>query len=233
MNPLTTASPPSAAPPAPADAPLLVVFGAGGHGRVAADAALACGRWRAVLACDRREDLWGGELLPGVTVLSPAALRDLPLPWELHVAIGDNLSRRHEALALRAGEAGRATRASVAHPTAAVAATARIAPGCLLAAHCVVGPAAVLGEGSVVNHTAVVDHDCRLAAWSHVAPGARLGGGVHVGEAALVGSGSTVLRGLRLGAGCVLGAGAVLLEDLPADARWAGVPARPTRHAAA
>ena len=229
MNP--TSRSPAQNPRADTDALVLVVFGAGGHGRVAADAALASGAWRAVLACDRREALWGGELLPGVPVVSPAALRELREPWSLHVAIGDNASRQREARALLADEARQARLASVIHPSAALAVGARVGAGCLLAAQCVVGPLAELGEGAIVNHGAVVDHDCVVQAWAHVAPGARLGGGVRVGEAALVGAGSTVLRGFAVGARCVLGAGAVALQDLPADSCWIGVPARPAQAA--
>lgn len=225
---MTASSPSLVAPPG---APALVVFGAGGHARVAADAALASGAWSAVLVSDRREDLWGSQLLPGLRVLAPRALRDLPLPWGLHVAIGDNAARRREARALLLDEARAAFLASVVHPLAALAPSARIGPGCLLAAHSVVGPLAHLGEGVIVNHTAVVDHDGVVGPWTHVAPGARLGGGVRVGEAALLGSGSTVLPGLRVGAGSVLGAGAVALRDLPEAACWAGVPARAIRRA--
>ena len=214
------------------DKPLLIVFGAGGHGRVAADAALCSGAFARVVACDRATTTWGTELLPGVPVLSPAELATLSEPLAVHVAIGNNPVRRQEADKL-AAELPQATLVSIVHPRASVAATARIAPGCLLTAQCVVGPMAELGIGAIVNHGAVVDHDCRIAAWTHIAPGVKLGGAVQVGEAALVGAGSTVLRNLRIGADATLGAGAVLLQDLPDGESWAGVPARPLQGASA
>jgi sugar O-acyltransferase (sialic acid O-acetyltransferase NeuD family) len=200
---------------------LLIVFGAGGHGRVAADAALASGRWREVVAADRDAALWGRELLPGVPVLSPAALPGLQGPLALHVAIGDNANRCAEAHAWST----LAPLASIVHPSAAVAASASIGAGCLLAAQCVVAPLTRLGSGVIVNHGAIVDHDCQIDAWVHVAPGARLGGAVQVASRALLGSGCTVLPGLRVGAGAVLGAGAVAARDVPDGQRWAGVPA--------
>ncbi len=208
----------------PADT-LLIVFGAGGHGRVVADAALASGAWRGVVAADRDAALWGGELLPGVPVLAPAALTDLRGPLAVHVAIGDNANRRGEAQAW----AALGPLASVVHPSAAVATSAEIGAGCLLAANCVVAPLARLGAGVIVNHGAIVDHDCGVDPWTHIAPGARLGGAVRVGESALLGSGCTVLAGLRVGAGAVLGAGAVATRDVPDAQCWAGVPAAPLR----
>lgn len=212
-----------------AQKPLLIVFGAGGHGRVAADAALASGAFARVVASDRNPASWGGELLPGVPIVSPDDAAALPGPRRLHVAIGDNATRSAEAQRVCA----LGPLATIVHPRASVAASARIGAGCLIAAQSVVGPMVELGAGVIVNHAAVVDHDCRIAAWAHIAPGARLGGAVHVGEAALVGAGSTVLRDLRVGAGATLGAGAVLLQDQPDGAAWAGVPARPLRGATA
>ncbi len=209
--------------------PTLIVFGAGGHGRVAADAALLSGAFARVVASDRNPATWGSDLLPGVPVLSPEDASTLPGPRVVHVAIGNNPVRRDEAARL----AALGTLATVAHPSASVAASARVAAGCLITAQCVVGPMAELGVGAIVNHGAVVDHDCRIGAWAHVAPGARLGGAVLVGEAALVGAGSTVLRNLRVGAGATLGAGAVLLQGLPDGEAWAGVPARPLAQASA
>ena len=209
--------------------PLLIVFGAGGHGRVAADAAMASGAFSRVLASDRNPVTWGGELLPGVPVLSPQDAAALSGPRAVHVAIGDNPMRRDEAARL----ASVGPLATIVHPRASVAASARVGPGCLITAQCVVGPMAELGEGAIVNHGAVVDHDCRIGAWAHIAPGVKLGGAVQVGETALVGAGSTVLRNLRVGTGATLGAGAVLLQDLPDGEAWAGVPARPLRGASA
>ena len=216
---MTTASPP----------PLLIVFGAGGHGRVVADAALASANFRAVVASDRDPSLWGQQLLPGVPIVSPTALRTLQEPLALHVAIGNNLVRQKEAQALR----DIAPLVSVIHPRASVAQSSSIAPGCLLAAHCVIGPLAELEQGVIVNHGAVVDHDCRIDAWAHIAPQAALGGAVRVGAASLVGAGSVVLRDVSIGAGVTLGAGGVALTDVPAGQSWAGVPARPLERASA
>ena len=205
---------------------LLIVFGARGHGRVVADAALAAGGWRGVVASDRDPALWGTELLPGVPIVAPDALPGLRTPLALHVAIGDNSSRRAEAEALR----DLAPLVSVVHPRASLAPSAEIGAGCLLAAQAVVAPLARLGAGVIVNHGAVIDHDCWVDSWCHIAPGARLGAASGVGAGALLGSGCTVLPGLRVGAGVRLGAGAVATRPIPDGATWVGVPAQPLRN---
>ena len=205
--------------------PLLIVFGAGGHGRVAADAALASRRWRMVVASDRRAELWGSELLPGVKILAPEQLADLPGPLQLHVAIGANPARQREAQQLRQELPG-AELVSIVHPQAAVAPSSVIGAGCLIAAMAVLAPLARLGQGVIVNHGAVVDHDCQVGDWSHLAPGCRLGGGAEIGARALLGANSTLLPLLRAGDDVLLGAGAVATHHLEPGSRWAGVPAR-------
>lgn len=199
----------------------LLIFGAGGHARVVADAALRAGI-TAVLASDRDPARCQGELLPGVT-LRPLA--DLPQPWAeaLHVAIGDNAARERETLALGAQQL-----TSLCHPAASVSVHAHLAPGCFVAAQAVVAPGARLGRGVIVNHGAVVDHDCHVGDFAHIAPGAVLGGGVRIGAAVLVGAGAVVQPGRSLAAGAVIGAGAVVCQDIDLPGTWVGVPARRT-----
>lgn len=197
----------------------LLVFGAGGHGRVVADAALVAGRWSRVLASDRDPARCVGELLPGVAMLLAADA--VACAGAVHVAIGSAAGRERETAALGAGML-----ATVVHPRAAVAAGASLSPGCFVAAQAVVAPGASLGIGVIVNHGAVVDHDAQVGDFSHIAPRAALGGGVAIGRRVLVGSGACVLPGLRIGDDVVIGAGAVVCEHLPEKGVYAGVPAR-------
>ncbi len=196
----------------------LLILGAGGHGRVVADAALAAGSWTRVSATDRDPARCNGELLPGVTLLANAPIH---AERAVHVAIGDAGARAREVSGLPAGAL-----ASVIHPKASVSPHAFIAPGCFIAAQAVVAPGARLGISVIVNHGAVVDHDVSVGEFSHIAPMAVLGGGVEVGRRVLVGSGAGILPGLRIGDDVVIGAGAMVVEDLPEAGVYAGVPVR-------
>lgn len=196
----------------------LLIFGAGGHGRVVTDAALLAGHWPRVLASDRDPARCGGELLPGVALLPPADA--VPVATAIHIAIGNATGREREVVAL----AGRLV--SVIHPQATVSPFAQLGAGCFVAARAVVAPAARLGVSVIVNHGAVVDHDVTVGDFCHIAPLVALGGAVQIGRRVLVGSGSTILPGVHIADDVVVGAGAVVADHLLEPGVYAGVPAR-------
>ncbi|MBC7605294.1 MAG: sugar O-acyltransferase, partial [Ramlibacter sp.] len=152
----------------------LLILGAGGHGRVVADAALTSGHWSRVFACDRDPSRSHGDLLPGVLLMPIAQALAVGVP--VHVAIGNASHRERECLAVPVGSL-----ASVTHPSSSISRFARLAQGCFVAAQSVIAAGASLGKSVIVNHGAVVDHDVVIGEFSHVAPRAALGGNVVVG----------------------------------------------------
>jgi len=199
----------------------LLILGAGGHGRVVADAALAQGRWTRVRVSDRDPARVGEELLPGLRVepLDVAVAGSSAV----HVAIGSAAARAREA------QATGLPLATVVHPHASVSPHAHVGEGSFVAARAVVAPGARLDACVIVNHGAVVDHDVQVGAFTHVAPLAALGGNARIGQRVLIGSGATVLPGVELGDDLVIGAGAVVREHLEPAGVYAGVPARRVR----
>lgn len=199
--------------------PVLLILGAGGHGRVVADAALRSGGWARVLATDRDPARCVGELLPGVPLLPLVTALEQAGAW--HVAIGDAVARAREC-----GSLGARAFAAIVHPAASVSPFAELAPGCLVAAGAVVAPGARIGAHVIVNHGAVVDHDCEVGPFCHLAPQSALGGGVRLGAGVMVGSGVRVLPGLRVADHVVIGAGAVVHRSIDEAGTYVGVPAR-------
>ena len=200
----------------------LLVLGAGGHGRVVADAALRQGGWHEVSATDRDGACCSGELLPGVRLGVLEVM--LPQASAVHIAIGNAQSRETEARAI-----GMERLAAVVHPDATLSPHAQLGAGCFLAARAVVAPRANLGACVIVNHGAVVDHDVQVGDFCHIAPNAALGGDVRLGKRVLVGSGASVLPGVSICDDAVIGAGSVVLADIAEPGAYAGSPARRIR----
>ena len=186
----------------------IVVYGAGGHGHVVADA----------IEADRRAV--AGFLDDNATehVLGGADwLREHPRAVVAH-GIGSNAARErlhnHQFVL-------------IVHPSAVVSRSARIGPGTVVLANAVLNARCEIGVGVIVNTSAVVEHDCVVGDFVHVAPRACLLGGVHVGDQAFIGAGAVVLPGVHIGRRATVGAGAVVTESVPAHTTVIGVPARP------
>ena len=201
------------------DASPLLIFGAGGHGRVLVDAALLAHQWPRIVVSDRKLPENQSELLPGIHLLAVDAA--LALGPSVHIAIGNNHFRQKEA-----GAWGHERLVSVVHPAAVVSVFSQIALGCFVAAGAVVGPSAQVGMGVIINHGAVVDHDVEVGAFSHIAPNASLGGHAKLGTRVLIGSGAVVLPLIEIGDDVTVGAGSVVNINLLEPGTYAGIPAR-------
>ncbi|WP_428262265.1 NeuD/PglB/VioB family sugar acetyltransferase [Haliangium sp.] len=206
----------------------VVIYGAGGHGKVVADAALA-GGWSVLGFADDDPDKADAEVaaLP-VLAIGRADLISLCRRRGAAVicAVGDNAGRRAQQQALAGAGLELAT---VVHPAAVVARSARLGPGAVLLAGAIVNPDAEIGPGAIVNTAASIDHDNRIGAFAHVSPGAHTGGTVVVGTGTHVGIGAAVRNDITIGAWSIIGAGAVVVADIPDRVVAYGNPARVVR----
>lgn len=205
----------------------VVIFGAGAHGVVLAEA---------LQLADRRLEGWiydddaalhgtrvaGREVRPSITIdtLDPASA-------QLANAVGSvGLPKARQAVYQRYTDKG-FTFATVIHPAAIVSPSATLANGAQLMAGCVIQTHATIGINTIINTRASVDHDCVIGDHTHLAPGVTLSGNVTVGPGCHLGTGATVIQGVTIGKGSLVAAGAVVTQDLPPGSRVRGVPARP------
>jgi acetyltransferase EpsM len=201
---------------------LLLIWGAGGHGKVVLDIARSTGRFERVAFLDDDPARVGltfcGCLIEG----GHEELHRFP-GFSFVVAVGDNRTRaRCFSHALGNG----LSPASLIHPTAVIAPSASIGPGTVVMPGVIVKAGAVMGEDCIINTGAIVEHDCRIDAHVHISPRVVLGGGVSVSPFAHVGIGAVVLPGAVIGEEAIVGAGAVVLKEAPARCTVLGVPAK-------
>ena len=201
----------------------LLIVGAGGHGKVVAEAAAKMGDWSAIAFLD--------DKFPSVN-----AIRDWPVLGTLEqveelfpeysgcaVAIGDS-SLRLELVKkyLKLGY----SLPSIIHPASSVSSFVSLGAGCVVCAKAVINPDSKIGDGCILNTGVIVDHDCELGEGVHLAPGVNLAGGVCVGHRSLIGVGSSVIPQIKIGENVIVAAGSVVIQNIDDNCTVAGVPAK-------
>lgn len=194
----------------------LVVIGASGHGKVAADIAVKCGYEEIVfLDDDETVKTCGRYAVMGKS----EAVREIM--GHVVVAIGNPAIRRKMQKSIEEERL-----AILVHPSAVIAEDVEIGKGSVVMAGAVINPGSVIGKGCIINTCASVDHDCKLGDYVHVAVGAHLAGSVEIGERTWVGAGAVINNNVAICEGCMIGAGAVVINDIEEAGTYVGVPAK-------
>jgi len=207
----------------------LIIVGAGGFSREAAEAARAAGRagapWRLAGFVDDAEHLAGTEI-DGVPVLGRVDDVRARLDSVLVVGVGrpDNYTARlriveHLALAP-------ARYATIVHPAASFGDSTIIGPGSVALAGVVATAAVRIGAHVALMPGVVLTHDNLIGDYATLASGVKLGGGVHIGTGAYLGAGVIVRENVTIGPWAMVGMGSIVTRDVPAGELWLGTPAR-------
>lgn len=200
----------------------LAIYGAGGHGKVIADAAELCG-WKKILFFDENHvNQTHNGPWPVVGDFEELSKR-LPEFKGVIIAIGNNLIRleKHNQL-LKLG----ANIVSIIHPSATISPYANIGLGSVVVAGAVINPFSKVGDAAIINTSASVGHDCELGNAVHICPGTRLAGHVSIGESSWIGVGSSVVQEVSITNNVYIGAGSVVVKDIEESGTYFGVPAK-------
>lgn len=199
----------------------LILIGASGHGRVAADIARLCGYERIDFLDDNRNlQSCGIDKIIGPT---KDFQRFIDLDTDFFVAIGNAVVR--QKIQKEIEKMGGAV-VSLIHPNAVIAKDIQIGMGTILMAGTVVNAGTIIGRGCILNTASSVDHDCEIGEFVHIAVGAHLSGTVRVGDYTWIGSGGIVSNNVNLCSDCMIGAGAVVVKDIKEAGTYMGVPAK-------
>ena len=200
----------------------LLIFGAGGHAKVAFDCAVCMQKYSTI------DFMVDGDLTGGIEGHALLSFRDSSTENiknaydEVIVAIGDNRVRLKKSCDfLREG----IILATLIHPSAIVSQYANVGVGTVVFAQSVINPFARVGNACIINTAAVVEHDCILQDGVHISPGVLMGGNVRIGETSWLCIGSRISNDVEIGSRVVVAAGSVVLHSTPNDVMVAGIPA--------
>jgi len=194
----------------------IVIFGAGGHGKMIADAAIAQGEYEVVGFIDKT--------VSGTVMNLPVLGSEVPEGID-GVIVGVGNPKVRAQLQKKLSDEGLSI-VTVVHPTATVCSGVVLGEGTVVMPQAVIGVDTVVGIGSIINTDATVDHDSHLGDFAHISPGAHLAGGVHIGAHTQVGIGSSVKEGVNIGSNSVIGAGSTVVSDIEDGCIAFGTPAK-------
>lgn len=205
----------------------LAILGAGGHGKVVADAARAAG-WERIVFFDQS---WTECRMNGHwPVIGDAdSFYEKCSSYEgAIVAIGNCQTRHRESVRTRAAGGSLPI---IIHPRSTISPFAKVDAGVVILAGAVINFGAHIGFASIVNVGSTVDHDCVIAEGVHIAPGVNICGGVSVGSRSWIGVGASIRQDLKIGMNVIVGAGAVVVNNIGDDVTVIGNPAKPIKKA--
>lgn len=201
----------------------LLILGAGGHGKVVAEAALSSKRWNKIAFLDEsypaRQCLLDWEII-GKASDAESYLADYA---DAVVAIGHN--ERRMALIQELLDNG-FNLPKIIHSRAYVSPTAVLEAGTVVFAQVAINAQTRVGKGGIINTGATVDHDCVIAEGVHLSPGVHLAGNVTVGRLSWIGIGSSVKQQIAIGDNVIIGAGSSVIRDIPNSVTAVGVPSK-------
>lgn len=199
----------------------LLIIGASGHGKVAADIADKMSKWESIGFLDDDESIMecgGVEVLGRISDIHKY-IKDA----DFFVAVGNNPNRKKIQEKL---EALGASIATLIHPSVVLGADVDIGSGTAAMAGAVINSSSTIGKGCIINTNTSLDHDNMLGDYVHISPGVNIAGSVKVGQGTWVGIGASVVNNIEICEGCVVGAGAVVTKSLLEKGTYVGVPAR-------
>ena len=187
----------------------LAILGAGGHGKVVAEAAELSG-WRSIIFFD--------DKFPNQKEISkwqikgdPMTLLNVQTSMEYMLPSATMLqdARSWKSLLQKIW--------FIIHPSSTISASAKIGVGASIFAGVSITPDAVIDMGVILNTSCTIEHDCEVNSFAHICPGVNLAGSVSVGSNSMIGIGSSIIQNISIGYNVVIGAGSVVTSDIPPE----------------
>ncbi len=199
----------------------VVIIGAGGQGRLIADALIS----QSITVhgfIDPHFDV--GSVIGGIPVLGDDSW--LKNNTGLRVAVGIGATR---SITQRRSLYERLANFEVVgciHNSTITGTAVQIHSSAQIMANCLINHSSEIQENVVVHSGSIVEHDAIIGAHSYLSPRVTLCGSVRIEEGVFVGASSTIIQNVSVGHGAVIAAGSVVTRNVLPKTLVMGVPAR-------
>ena len=199
----------------------VVIVGAGGQGRLIADALLSQGVTVHGFVDPGHEV---GTLIGGIPILGDDSwITSHP---EVALAIGMGATRdtnQREAMYNRFKDH---RIVGCMHSSVSLGTATKVHATAQIMANCLINHSSTIGENVVIHSGSIVEHDAVIEAHAYLSPRVTFCGTVHVGPRVFIGASSTIIQNVSIGEGATIAAGSVVTHDVPPNSLMMGVPAR-------
>ncbi|MCE3202847.1 acetyltransferase [Paenibacillus sonchi] len=200
----------------------LLILGAGGHGKVVAEAAMLTRQWDRISFLDNDNTLNNVVGVPVIGVFD-SYLEHKKNYSHAFVALGNNKNR---LMWLAKLEKVGFEIPIIIHPNSILSKFCQVDYGTVVLAGVVVNANANIGKGCILNTSSTIDHDCLIGKGVHISPGVNVSGTVTINDCTWLGVGAKISNNIIIGSNVVVAAGAVVISDIPDSVMIAGVPAQ-------
>lgn len=201
----------------------LIIVGAGGHGKVVLDCAIAANIKVAGFLDSKQAagtKINDAEILGNNDKLNDA---DFISAHSFIVALGSQQARADISKQILQADGELAT---VIHPSCIISPSAKIGRGTAIIAGAIINSNAKIGDYCIINTGATIDHDVVLEDGVQISPGANLAGTVYCCEGVFIGTGAIIIPNIRLAKNARVSAGAVVFNNLSENIVVSGNPAK-------
>ena len=193
----------------------LLIYGAGGNGKVCADIAKNMG-YKNIIFFDDNKEVNNVDEYDVIHNLENINFNE----HDLFNAIGDNKTREKITKKLNR------KMVTLIHPTAVIGENVEIGEGSVVMAKAVINPGSKLGKGVIINTCSSLDHDDIIEDFSHVSINSHMAGTVHLGKRVFIGMSSTIINNIDICDDVIIGAGATVVNNIEKAGTYVGVPAK-------
>lgn len=198
----------------------LIIVGAGGHGKVVADAAIKMNKWSSIIFFDDKcesQSVLGCKVIGNLEYIGGYLVEH-----QVVIAVGNNEVRQDIVNRLSELDVEYAT---IIHPSSVIGLDTEIGDGSVVFAGAVINPDTTLGKHCIVNTSATIDHDNWIGDFVHLSPGSHTAGNVSMGDGVWLGIGACIKEGITIDANIIIGAGATVVKHLNEKGVYVGTPA--------